>query len=230
MIPDSTNRFITALQAQNIPHTVRDGALEIERDVSWTQFPRHDVPDNLVVHGALDLSRLAITRLPKRLVVDGDLIVDYTPITRLPPSLSVGGTLSLGNTRITTLPDGFEVMGSLYLSNTPIAVLPEGLNVWIHLHLEKTRIQSFPTRMHVSGTILPPDSLLDLHAFMRAQPDEVVLPQGGSYHHRLQLHSQLQAYPDLGRVVRSIGPAHQLRIRREANGHFDLNVERAGRV
>lgn len=163
------------------------------------------LPARLTVEGSLDLERTSVSELPENVCVHGDIFLKQSGIRHLPPSLRISGNLWLQLSHITSLPANLRVGGSLYLRDTPIAVLPEGLVVEGDLDLGNTAITRLPKTMRVGGRIFPPHGLADIAAFMADKEGRVELSLKGSQHHQMAVRAQMQQFPDLARVVESLG-------------------------
>ena len=74
------------------------------------------LPDNLTVHGWLDLTNTKITELPDNLTIHGYLDLDNTNITKLPNNLIFNNSLYLANTKITKLPNNLTVKDNIYIT------------------------------------------------------------------------------------------------------------------
>ena len=201
------------------------GAIRVQGDLVVPRFGPTALPEQLTVEGKLDLRASQITRLPEGLKVGQSLALTGHAITGLPRTLSVAGDLWLGGSCILSLPEGFRVGGSLYLHNTPIVELPEGLDVGGQLFLPYTTIVRFPKNLHVGDRITPPATLLDIESFMQGK-DDVCLHLHGSHHQRLEMMAQLHPFPDLLRVLRSIGSDHHLRLRRGEKYKIQVSFDR----
>jgi hypothetical protein len=72
------------------------------------------LPDNLSIHGDLDLSYTDIAQLPDNLFVGEDLDIDGTRIAKIPNNVFVGGNFYLWGTPIEKLPDTLVVRGCIH--------------------------------------------------------------------------------------------------------------------
>ena len=128
----------------------------------------------------------------------------------------MGQNIWAKRSRLTALPESLRVNGSLRLSDTPIAQLPEGLVVRGFLHLDGTAIQRLPKTLRVERWITPPSSLLDIQQFMGT--DRAILSLRGSQHQRMETLYRLRDFPDLLRVVSSLGDRSELHLYRTESG------------
>lgn len=77
------------------------------------------LPENLEVHGFINLRDSNIESIPSSLISHGNLILDNTSkLHTLPDCLTVGGGLSLKGSRIKTLPMNLFIGGVVDISNT----------------------------------------------------------------------------------------------------------------
>ncbi|MGI4813576.1 MAG: hypothetical protein ACRYGG_09620 [Janthinobacterium lividum] len=217
-------------QATSYPWTVQDDVVILDGDVSMQHAEMLSdkacvdiLPRNLVVQGNVLITCSKPFRFPDRLVVKESLVLGGVGITELPKNISVHGSIALESTGITELPAGLKVLGSLDLHRSPIATLPDGLWVQGDLMLQGTSITHFPRDMNVGGWILPPPGLLDLQRFMHDRPDAPLLMKNLSGHERLQLRADMQAFPDLLRVIESRDAWEQISIHRDHTGYI-LNL------
>ena len=119
------------------------------------------MPENLTVHGILNLSDTPIQSIPEGLNVSGGLYLQKSQIQSLPNNLTVGGSLNLYKTPIQSLPENLTIGGDLDLQSSQIKYLPEGLSVNGGLYLKNmsTLIQSLPENFYVRDYISSDASL-----------------------------------------------------------------------
>ncbi|MGI4813575.1 MAG: hypothetical protein ACRYGG_09615 [Janthinobacterium lividum] len=219
-----SNEFQTSVR---VPWTVQGdtvvvaGDLVLDNAEQLSNAPNLDLlPRSLVVQGGLFIASQKPFRLPERLVVESTMVLHGRGMSQLAPELSVGSDISLEHTRIARLPNGLHVQGNLTLHLTPITFLPMGLRVDGDLKLLGTDIARFPENMIVAGRImLPPASLQDLVAFMRARSDRTFLVSDPSAHERMQLRSDMRAFPDLLRIIESRTSWERLMIHQGTDGY-----------
>lgn len=223
--------FQAYLDAHKIAYDAPSGDIgfHVLEDLNLSEADITELPAGLVVYGSLVLHGADIPRLPDRLIVTGHLHLSHTSIQALPPDLSVGGDILMAHSQIRSLPPGLNVPGILDLRHTPIDALPEGLVVENSLDLRDTGVVRLPPDLQVGGLILPPSRLLDLQAFMRGRPHLVQLSLEGTHHQRLALLAELQRYPDLYRVMQSLGPFYALSIWRNLGDDYAINAKRVHR-
>ena len=111
--------------------------------------------------------------------------------------------------------------------STPITALPDDLHVGGDLDLRGTRVTRLPPGMHVGGTIFPNSGLHDLQAFARTLRGGVALHLHGTTHNVLRVRAQLQDFPDLWRIVRSLDPGRAVGLRRNGLGAYMYRYEDA---
>ena len=216
--------LIDYLTTRGIPFTASAAGLHVQGTLLVQDYPTQELPADLTVAGSLDLIGSNITSLPDQLVVQQNLLLSHTFITALPADMKVCGNMMLRSSQVTDIPEGFHVEGFLDLRDTPIAHLPKGLFVGGKLNLRNTGVSRFPD-MHVGSMIVPPASLRDIQAYMSTQPTDVILRRPPSSHQRVLLRAQLQAFPDLWRVVASLSPEFQLSLRRDRHDQLETEVE-----
>ena len=219
--------FCRLMSERDIPFQADFQHVEVQASLHLDQDMVNVLPDDLTILGCLDGTGRKLTTLPERLHVQGSLFLDNTPITALPDSLRVDQAVSLENSGITALPRGLHVQGILDLTGTPIEVLPEGLVVDDDLDLTFSRVKHLPKNLTVGGKIYASSRLVDLHAFMATQSGPVGLTMGRSHHQQLALRARLQAFPDLLKIVLSLGPEYRLGIRLTAEGTYMARFESA---
>ena len=215
------DQLTTLLTERQIPHAVEHGGLHIHAGLFLDAPHIEALPDDLTVHGFLDLTGASLTHLPERLVVETDLLLDASKVTGLPASLRVGDDLALRRCKITQLPKGLRVIGSLHLDSTPILALPDGLDVGGDLILWNTPITRLPQDLRVGHLIRPPSGLHDVLAFLATRTeDTVLLSNATTQHQRLALAAELRPYPDLWRIVLSMGMHQDLELERTPQGGY----------
>lgn len=219
-------RFYAFLSSKNVPctrHPWKHGpVVGDELDIAWDKFPV--LPDDLTCRGRLILRNTPTRTLPRNLTVEGGFFLSHSLVTTVPECLTLGHTFAVNNGALTHLPRGFRVPGDLALVDTPIQVLPEGLWVGGRLVLTGTGVERLPKDLSVGAYIIPPDSLLDIRAFLQHQPSEVVLLRPESGHQRIAQQAMLTGYPDLQRVMALIPSDYQLRLTSAETGpqvHFE---------
>jgi hypothetical protein len=90
------------------------------------------LPENLTVHGFLDLEKIKIKSLPNNLTVWGYLDIRYTLIKTLPENLYVQDFLCLYGTKVNNLPGTLKILGRLIVPVTFFnKVPPEDLPLMI---------------------------------------------------------------------------------------------------
>jgi len=101
---------------------------------------------------SLDFKNTNITHLPDNMVVHGDLNLDGTHIARLPDNLTVRGYLGLyGNTELTELPRGLTVDQFINIRGCNIVDLPDDLYVGGCIYAGD-RFERFKSLYTISGT------------------------------------------------------------------------------
>lgn len=73
-----------------------------------------NLPDNLYIHGDMDLRYATFTKLPKNLHVDGSLDLYESAIDDIPGDLYVGRYLTIRKTRITKVPSSSTIIGGVH--------------------------------------------------------------------------------------------------------------------
>lgn len=96
--------FIKEARKKNIPaiyellYNINEKKHDWFGSLDLTEYNKHELPDNLTVHGNLYLAGLDIKSLPNNLTVYGYLDMSLTLITDLPDNLIVYGRLYCRNT------------------------------------------------------------------------------------------------------------------------------------
>lgn len=86
--------------------------------------------EHICIDSDLDLSNLAIERLPDNLTVIGNLhLGGCSGITEMPNNLSVVGSLFLKGTKVKVLPASLSVGDTVYLAGTCITVVPTDISI-----------------------------------------------------------------------------------------------------
>ena len=221
--------FKAVLDHKKIRYAVQPTGIEVFEDLDLNLSWLTELPGNLHVRGSLNIGKSQIAGLPDGLRIERHFYMSKTRITALPASLYVGGMVDLSDSTIGHLPESYRVQGSLSLQHTPITALPPGLHVMGPLLLLGSRIQRLPPDLHVEGPILPPSCLIDLQRFMAAHVHPgakgVQLSWPTSQHQRLEFRDQLQPYPDMLRVLMSLGHTYTLSLQRGGRDHVTPLIE-----
>ena len=198
--------FQDLLDQRDIRYTVDPGtgALTVLDSVMMRRDDRFSLPEGLHMCQNLAISGATLGAI-KTLRVGRSLSLVFCDVDSLPANLHVQETLNLLSTRLPALPDGLVVGGDLWLDGTSITTLPPDLCV--------------------GGEIHPPATLTDLQAFMDTQHDDVFLALQGPHHQRLALLHQLQAFPDVQTVVRSLKPKNHLHLWRNLDWDIQARIE-----
>jgi hypothetical protein len=151
----TSDLYINHTNITSLPDNLEvHGTLNLSNNTKLTSLP-----DNLQVWGDLGLSDTNITSLPDNLQVRGDLVLSDTNITSLPDNLKIGGSMYLrGTTKLTSLPDNLEVGGDLFLNDTNITSLPDNLKIGGNLGLSDTKIASLPDNLEVGESLFLVDT------------------------------------------------------------------------
>ena len=229
--------FLALLNEKGIPYRPKGAGLRVLGSLYLEGTSIQVLPDDLTVTGYLNLEKSAVAQLPERLTIgqglglegtaytipdslcmDGSLYMEGSQVTSLPEGFSVGGTLDITNSYVTALPNGLCVGEDLKATGTDIAHLPENLQVGGSLEIQDTPITRLPAGMNVGNMIYPTHHLHDIVAFMQTQDAPVVLSLPTSQHEHLYLRHQIQAFPDLLRVVLALQNNLKLHLDRHERG------------
>jgi len=129
--------------------SIEDDILHIQENLLLEMSKVTSLPDNLFIHGVLNLRDTEIVYLPEGLHVDSWLSVRDTKITSLPKKLFVGQEIYLFGTKIKSLPN------DIYIGDTIFSYKKLSMSEKIQLHIiskdvENINIIQNPTEKAIS--------------------------------------------------------------------------------
>lgn len=111
-----------------IPESEKEITLPAGKTLNLSSIKCDTLPENLIIHGSLNLEKSDHIKSLKNITVNGDLFLAQSSIEKIEGKLYVQGKLDLENCqKFTTLPDGFFVGSSLRAKYCDIKELPRGV-------------------------------------------------------------------------------------------------------
>jgi len=110
------------------------------------------LPDNMTIHGWLDVRGSLVSEIPNNLTIYGNFWVSSSKITYIPNDLHVTDILYCWNMDSLTLADNLTLT-NLDIDDSGINELPENLTITGMLSLRKTNIYKLPASLKVKDRI-----------------------------------------------------------------------------
>lgn len=112
------------------------------------------LPDDLTVHGDLDLRDMAMSYLPRRLIVTGNLLITGSRISGIPSDTTIGGDLVAQRSELSRLHEGGRIGGSVFLDGTTgLEEIPANFRIGRNLMLGDCAVRYIAEGVVVGGRI-----------------------------------------------------------------------------